>query len=366
MARTTPGAAGTPPPGDYRGPVRPAATPPAAPDRSTTAADAGARPTAAPAAGRLRRLRDRLERLSPRTVHRVLLANLVAQVVIVVTGGAVRLTGSGLGCSTWPECEPGEFTPVLHAETTLHPYIEFGNRTLTGILVVLAVAAAVVTWMQRDRSRALRLLGLAPLVGVLVQAVVGGITVLVDLHPAVVGGHFLISMALVAASAALVVRAREGDAAPRRVVGGTAVTLTRVLVPLAVVVLALGVVVTGSGPHSGDEEVAQRFALDPALVARVHSASVWLYVLTVGALLVTLRRAGAPRAAVRAAVVLAVVTLGQGLIGYVQYFTGLPEVLVGAHMLGAALLVVAQTRQVLSTRVRDDVRTPAAHPATAA
>lgn len=286
----------------------------------------------------------------------MLVANLVAQVLIVGTGGAVRLTGSGLGCSTWPQCEPGEFTPVLHEAASFHPFVEFGNRTLTGVLAVLAIAAAWVAWQRSDRSPGYRRLGLVPLLGVVVQAVVGGVTVLVDLHPGVVAVHFLISMVLVAASTALLLRDREGDGAPVAAVGASARRVGRALVPLLAVVLVLGVVTTGSGPHSGDEEVAYRFALDPVAVARAHSASVWLYVAAVVAVVVMTRRVVEGRAAStevrRAAVVLLLATLAQGAIGYVQYLTGLPVVLVGIHMIGASLLVIAQVRQTLSQRVR--------------
>lgn len=296
--------------------------------------------------------------------RRVLLANLVGQVLIVVTGGAVRLTGSGLGCSTWPECEPGEFTPVLHEATGYYPLVEFGNRTITGVLLVLAVATAWVVLGRRDRARSYRLLGLVPLAGVLFQAVLGGLTVLVDLHPAVVGLHMLVSLALIAASTLLLVRHGEGDGGPQRVVGPAATALSRALVPLAVVLLVLGVVTTGAGPHSGDEEVAYRLALDPVAAARVHSASVWLYTGTLVALLLVLRRSvpapghadAAPR---RAARTLLLVVLAQGVVGYVQYLTGLPALLVGIHMLGAALLVVAQVHQTTSVRQRAAVRSSA-------
>ncbi|MCL3861967.1 COX15/CtaA family protein [Actinotalea sp. K2] len=289
---------------------------------------------------------------SPAWARRILLANLVAQVLIVVTGGAVRLTGSGLGCSTWPQCEPGQFAPVLHQATSWHPYIEFGNRTLAGVLAVLAIATAWVVWRQRHRALPYRVLGLVPLLGVLAQSVVGGITVLVELHPAVVGGHFLASMVLIAVSTALVVRHREGDAPPVPLVEPAVAVLARALVPVAVVVLVLGVVVTGSGPHSGDAELASRFALDPALMARYHALSVWVFL--AGLVVLTalvLRGASDPRPR-RAVLVLLGVTLAQGAIGYVQYLTGLPEVLVGAHMLGAGILVIALVRQLMSMRER--------------
>ncbi|WP_043598918.1 COX15/CtaA family protein [Cellulomonas flavigena] len=314
-----------------------------------------------------------LQRLRPRWTDRALVANLVAQIGIVVTGGAVRLTGSGLGCSQWPSCEPGQFTPEFHAEMTIHPLIEFGNRTLTGVLLVLALAVALLAGLDRSRSVAFRRLAWVPLLGVLVQAVVGGITVLVDLHPAIVGSHFLISAALIAVSAWLLVRRREGDGPAVPVVDERLRTLGRGLAVLAAVVVALGVVVTGAGPHSGDDEVGYRFAVDPYAVARVHALSVWAFVVTLGVMLLLLARArrevaatptyerpdgtsqpvrgtapvvttavatGSSRA-VRSGIVLLVVTLAQGLVGYVQLFTGLPIALVNLHMLGAGLLVAA-------------------------
>ena len=290
--------------------------------------------------------------------RRILWANLVAQIVIVVTGGVVRLTGSGLGCSTWPQCEPGQFAPVLHEASAWHPYIEFGNRTLTGVLAICALGAAVVVWSRRDRDLPYRILGLVPLVGVVVQAVIGGLTVLVDLHPALVGSHFLISMALVAASTALLVRHREGDQHPVAAVEPSTRALARVLIPLGVLVLALGVVVTGSGPHSGDEEAAYRFALDPAEVSRLHSASVWLFLGVLGALAVVVHRTGAGPRVRRGVHLLLAVSLVQGVIGYVQYLTGLPEVLVALHMLGAALLTAALVVQQMTLRVRDAVPVP--------
>jgi len=298
------------------------------------------------------------------------IANLVAQIGIVVTGGAVRLTGSGLGCSTWPACEPGRFAPEFHAAMGIHPLIEFGNRTLTGVLVVLAVAVALLAGRDASRSREYRAWAWAPIVGVLVQAVLGGITVLVDLHPAVVGSHFLLSMVLVAVSAWVLVRTREGDGPPTPVVDPRVRTLARGLVLVGAVMLVLGVVVTGAGPHSGDDEVGYRFAVDPYAMARVHALSVWAFVGTlvvVVALLARTRRAEAPsydRAdgrlqpargvapvatapvtsvarPLRSALVLLGVSLAQGLVGYVQLFTGLPIALVNLHMLGAAVLTAA-------------------------
>ena len=287
-----------------------------------------------------------------RWTRTVLVVNLVAQMGIIVTGGAVRLTGSGLGCSTWPQCEPGSFAPVLHEATTWHPVIEFGNRTLTGVVGVIALAVALLVLTDTRRSPAYRRLGLAPLVGVVVQALIGGATVLLHLNPAVVGVHMLVSLGLVAASTLLLFRSGEGDGRPVHLVSLRVRTAGRALAAVAVVLLVLGVVVTGSGPHGGDEEVAYRFAVDPVLVAKLHAATVWVFVALVVSLGVALVRTGGPRRARRAAGVLLGVTLAQGLIGYVQYFTGLPELLVGVHMLGAALLTASVTWTVLTLRDR--------------
>ena len=327
-----------------------------------------------------------------------MVANLVAQVLIVVTGGAVRLTGSGLGCSTWPACEPGSFTPQLREATSYHPIVEVGNRTLTGVLVVLAIAVLLLAGLDRARSTRYRVLAWVPLVGVLAQAVLGGITVLVKLNPAVVASHFLLSMLLVTASAWLLIRTREGDDAPTPMVGRSTRRLSAAVVALAAVVLVLGTVVTGSGPHSGDDEVGYRFALDPALMARVHAAAVWLFVallaLTLYGLQRVVRRAArpdeaderdeppagptypaadgsrqpargfapvhtaaapttdGPARALRAGYLVLAVAAAQGLIGYVQVATGLPIALVNLHMLGAALLVVALVRFVGLQRLR--------------
>lgn len=288
--------------------------------------------------------------------RRILWANLVCQIGIVVTGGLVRLTGSGLGCSTWPQCEPGEFTPVMHDEQTYHAFVEFGNRTLTGVLGVVALATLWVTW-NAGRADGYRRLGAVPLVGVVAQALLGGLVVLLHLHPATVSLHFLVSMVLVIASTALLVRHREGDGPPRTLITAPAVLATRALVPVGAVMVVLGSITTGAGPHSGDEDVAQRLALDPVLAAKIHAGSVWVYVALLLGLLVLLwrSRATAP-GAWRAGLWLLGVTLAQGLLGYVQYFTGLPIWLVAAHMLGASLLVTAQTWQVLSTRERPAVR----------
>ncbi|MHB1491327.1 MAG: COX15/CtaA family protein [Cellulomonas sp.] len=282
-----------------------------------------------------------------------LVANLVAQIVIIGTGGAVRLTASGLGCSTWPQCEPGHFTPMHVDAATYHTAIEFGNRTITGVLIVISLLVAAVVSTDAGRARSYRLLGLVPLVGVLVQAVIGGIAVLVKLNPAIVASHLLISMALVSVSTVLVRRHGSGDGAPRPVVAPSIVALSRALVVMTAVVLALGVVVTGSGPHSGDTVVGYRFAVNPATMAMVHAGAVWVFLGVLATIVAMIRRQHAPVEVRRAAFVVLAVTLVQGVVGYIQYAAGLPVLLVGVHMVLAALLTVAVSWFVTALRVRD-------------
>jgi heme a synthase len=276
-------------------------------------------------------------------------ANLVANIGIVITGGAVRLTGSGLGCPTWPRCTDESY--VAHGELGIHGAIEFGNRMLTFVLVVLAVALWVVllvglvrTW-QGARAWRPFLLGTAILLGIPAQAVIGGITVHTGLNPWIVSLHLLVSMAIIGVCVVLldVLRGPDRDASPRAALAWAVFAVTWV-------VLYLGTIVTGSGPHSGDLD-SRRTGLDPQVMSHVHAAAVYVLIaLTVG-LLVLARRAGTPTLA-RAAVVLLVVELAQGVVGFVQYFTDLPEVLVAIHMLGAALISASATWVVLAARAR--------------
>ncbi|MEW1953670.1 COX15/CtaA family protein [Terrabacter sp. NPDC080008] len=300
---------------------------------------------------RLARIAGRLPAAPPRWVRPLLLANLVAEVGIVVTGGIVRLTGSGLGCSTWPECQPGSFTPVRHAASGYHELVEFGNRLLTYVVVILAFAtvwAVLTRWPDRRR---LQWAAIGVLAGIPAQAVLGGISVLTGLNPWTVMGHFLLSMVLVALSAIVVRGARDDVSAPGElVVHPLARRLAFVTSALGATVLVLGTVVTGSGPHSGDAERPARTGFDPRMVSWLHADAVMLFCGLVVATLVAVRIAAHTEEARRAWTTVLVVTLAQGVIGYVQYFTQLPELLVLVHMLGASLLVVALTFGVLSTR----------------
>jgi len=287
-----------------------------------------------------------------------LLANVVAQVGIVVTGGLVRLTGSGLGCPTWPQCVPGSYVPVLEQEEGFHKYIEFGNRMLTGVVGLTALAALVVTYLlvRGGRDRRLLLLGAAPLVLVVLQALIGGVTVLTSLHPVTVATHFLVSMALVATSVVLLERLGQPDGPSAPVVRREVLQLAWLLAGAGALVLVLGTVVTGSGPHSGDAEEPARIGLDPRTLSWLHADAVLLFLGLVLGLLVALRVLDAPARAQRRAGLLLGVTLAQGLIGYLQYLTDLPEALVLAHMLGACLLVVVLTLTISSLHERAPAR----------
>nr|WP_227466904.1 COX15/CtaA family protein [Nocardioides lijunqiniae] len=262
-------------------------------------------------------------------------ATLVANIMLVVTGGAVRLTGSGLGCPTWPRCTEESFRP--HGELTLHAAIEFGNRMLTFVLVAIAVATFVSAWQTRRRE--LRRLSIVLALGIPAQAVIGGITVLTDLNPWIVSFHLLCSMAIIGLAVLFLRRIDHPD--PQRAARGL-VGLAWLTFAAAWVVLYIGTVVTGSGPHAGDLE-SKRNELDPLQVSQLHADSVFLFFgLSVG-LLFALIAVGASREARRAVVVLLAVSFSQGAIGFVQYFTDLPEILVGFHMLGAALVSATVT-----------------------
>lgn len=298
---------------------------------------------------------------APRLLRGIFVANLVAQIGIVVTGGIVRLTGSGLGCPTWPECAEGSYIPTSRQEESWHKYIEFGNRLLTFVLAALAIAAIVgaYVWWRRsarvglDRRGAVLALAAIPLIGTVVQALLGGVTVLTGLNPWAVSAHFLVSMVIIAGCVVLVVRAGEsGDHPVTALVRPEIRLLARALVAVTAVVVVLGVVVTGSGPHSGDADTEARFGVDPRTVSWLHADSVLLFLgLTVG-LLVALRVTHAPPRALRLTALLLIVSLIQGLVGYAQYFSGLPWVLVAFHMLGACLVWALAIFVLLSMRSR--------------
>ncbi|MFI5099115.1 MAG: heme A synthase [Actinomycetes bacterium] len=290
---------------------------------------------------------------APRTRHLVYGAALVAQMAIVVTGGLVRVTASGLGCPTWPQCFEGSYVPVAGQPQSFHKLIEFGNRSLTFVLVLVVLAAIVVAWRQSPRRRPVVALASVGLVGVVAQAVIGGLSVRTDLNPYVVALHFLVSMPLIAAALAVYQRDQDaGDGPPVPLVRREVRLLAFVLVALASVVLVIGTLVTGSGPHSGDASHPARTGFDPARIAWLHADVVVLFVGLVIALLLAMHLVEAPAPARQRAWVLLGVTLAQGLVGYVQFFTGVPWLLVGVHVLGAVLVWWAVLRVPYALRRR--------------
>jgi cytochrome c oxidase assembly protein subunit 15 len=278
----------------------------------------------------------------------VALASLVANIGIVVTGGVVRLTGSGLGCPTWPRCTDDSFVP--HRALGVHSAIEFGNRMLTFAVAIVAIATFLVAW-RYGRPAVLRLAFLLAL-GVPAQAVIGGITVLTDLNPWVVSLHLLVSLAMVGLAVTLLRRIGEGDGPARRVVPEGTVWLARAVFAAGWVVLYVGTVVTGSGPHAGDVD-APRNGLDPRALSQLHADAVFLLLGLTLATVLVVRTPGVPARVRRAAGGLLAVVLAQGLVGFVQYATDLPVVLVGLHLLGAAVVSAALTWLLLSVRDRD-------------
>lgn len=284
---------------------------------------------------------DKLPTTVNNTVHRLAIASLVSQIGIIITGGAVRLTKSGLGCSQWPNCVPGSMTPV--PEQGIHGLIEFGNRTLTFVLAVIAVAMIVSIWNMRSTHKTIYRLSIALLAVIPAQAVIGGITVWSRLNPWVVSLHFLVSAALVMAAVLLVNRTgalRRGETSLGTSAGPTQRFLAWTIFLASSVALVLGTMVTGTGPHAGDAD-APRHMFDPYIVTRIHVVPVYLLVLaTVVALVLALRHATDAKLRMPLVMMTAVVLL-QGAIGYVQHFTGLPIVLVLLHMLGASLLAAA-------------------------
>jgi heme a synthase len=291
----------------------------------------------------------RLPRLSPSTYRRVALATLVALVVITVVGAGVRLTESGLGCSTWPSCEEDSFTP--RSASDVNAMIEFVNRLLNAAVGVLAIAAVVGAHRRRPRRPDLVRWALGVFAWVLSNGLVGALVVWLHLSPVSVIGHFILALGAIWNALVLFQRAGEDRAVGRRERRAVAtpgfVTAARVLLASAAVVLLSGTIVTGSGPHAGDER-ADRLALEVGSVARVHGLSMVVF-LAVTVVLVRMAHRGdtVPAVAQRLHELL-VVLVAQAALGYWQYFTGVPALLVAFHVLGAALVWVAVLRVWLS------------------
>ena len=285
----------------------------------------------------------------PSSFVRVAVVALLAQVLIVLTGSGVRLTGSGLGCTDWPRCFEDRTVPPWG----FHHWVEFGNRLLSIAVVATAIAAVVAARWRRPYRRDLLWLSVGLVVGVLAQAVLGGILVLFDLDPRLNMGHFLLSMVLILDGVVLVHRAAERG--PMGHVDEVVRWLSSLVVVTAAVVVATGSVVTGSGPHAGDDRAA-RLPFELVSVARVHAVSMWVFAAATLLCAVVAARRGVTAGLRRPMHVLVGLVVAQGTLGYTQYALGVPAGLVSLHILGACL--VWWTALVLWLRVRDAAAVP--------
>jgi heme a synthase len=313
--------------------------------------------------------RRRTLTVSPSLGHRLNVVALVLTALIVATGGAVRLTDSGLGCSNWPECTAGHLTPALQ----VHGLIEFGNRLVTVVLVIAVAAAFLGAVFRSPRRRDLVWLSGGLVAGVLAQAVIGGVVVYTKLNPYVVMVHFYATMLLLVDAVVLVHRSGR-DYSPgsaRLLVPRPLIRLFYGMLALLAVVVAAGTATTGAGPHAGDaqgQEVARRLPVSLRDMAELHSSLALLLVgVTIG-LVVGLHMGDVPERVRRAGRVLLAVLVAQAAVGYTQYFTHLPALLVEVHLVGATALVIGSVQCFLTCTYHapETVPTPALAPDPAA
>ncbi|MGH8918158.1 MAG: COX15/CtaA family protein, partial [Actinomycetes bacterium] len=280
------------------------------------------------------------------------IAAVITQGGIAVTGSVVRVTGSGLGCPTWPQCFPGSLVPQPHPDVAaLNQWIEFSNRLLTGLVGFVGLACLVIALLVRPRRRRLVLLAATMPLGVAAQAVLGGITVLTGLAWWSVAVHFLVSMVLVWLAVLLVAAFAEGEAPPHWYLPGPLRGLLSTATTVLVALLIAGTLVTAAGPHAGDT-ATPRLALGVPVLAQLHADLLVGFLGLLAGLGFALRAVGVPTCTWRRYAVLVCVVLAQGTLGVVQYFTGVPEVLVSLHVLGAATVVVAMAALWTSCRTR--------------
>jgi cytochrome c oxidase assembly protein subunit 15 len=291
-----------------------------------------------------------------RSMRLLALAGVIADTVIMSTGAAVRLSSSGLGCPDWPRCSSADVVASKNAgQTLLNTWIEFSNRLLNFPLVIIAGLIFIAAWRYKPdgvRRRDLRWLGASQPLGVVAQAVIGGILVLAKLNPVLVSVHFLLSAAILAAAVVLHVRCQEGSGPPVLVVRRDLRLVSAGLVAVTGLMLAAGTVVTGTGPLAGDAGVA-RYHLPLAGVTQLHADIGWLLGGLTVALVAGLRFSGVPPRVMRSGWFLLAALGAQGVIGYVQYFTHLPAGLVWVHVTGSMLVWIAALRLFLATRDRE-------------
>ena len=289
------------------------------------------------------------------SMRRIALAGVAASAGIIMTGAAVRLSQSGLGCPDWPACTAHSIVAGGSTGSTLvHRWIEFSNRLLTGAILVISVIVSVAAWRFRPgggRRRDLVVLAFIQPAGIVAQAVIGGVVVLTGLDPVWVSVHFLLSASLVAAAVMLYVHATEGTAPARPLVRGDLRLLAVAVVAVVAVMLAAGTVVTGTGPLAGARDVA-RYHLPLGGVTQLHADIGWLLTGLVLALVAGLRFSDAPARAMRLGWALLGLILAQGTVGYIQYFTGLQAGLVWVHVTGAVLIWITALRLLFALRDR--------------
>jgi cytochrome c oxidase assembly protein subunit 15 len=285
--------------------------------------------------------------LSPARYRVIAIGALVALSIIIITGASVRLTNSGLGCDDWPNCNDTSLIDV----SSKHAAIEQINRLFTGIVGAAVIAAVLASLARVPRRRDLTVLSMWLVLGVLANAVLGGISVKVDLHPIAVQGHMLLSMMLIVAGTVLVRRSGEPDGVPlERVVSRPTERLVWLHFLTVTIAIVTGTVVTGAGPHAGDEN-AERLDVAIPTVARLHAVTV-LTAIAISLLLAwRIRSVVADRRALTVPLSRWIgVALAQAALGYIQYFSDVPELLVGIHVLGATLVMIATTFLLLDTR----------------
>ena len=261
------------------------------------------------------------------------LVNLIAQSGIIVTGAIVRLTGSGLGCPTWPNCAPGSLVPVASQVEGFHKYIEFGNRLLTFVVLLASVAVLLISVFSKNKK--IIIWSTLPLIGTLLQAVLGGITVLTGLNPFTVMFHFLLSIILVAIST--IIYKFWAVTKPTKISSTLIKNYIKFFSLIGFIVIVLGTITTGSGPHSGDE-IAARFNIDTRIIAWIHADSVLLFIGLLIGLIILSRTNQELKSLSKNLNTLFILCIVQGFIGYTQWFTNLPWVLVGFHVLGSVLI----------------------------
>ncbi len=307
-----------------------------------------------------------LLRPTPLAMRRIALAGVAASTLIIWTGGAVRLSESGLGCTTWPKCTSASLVASgATGDPLIHRWVEFGNRLATGAIFIIAIAVFIAAWQYRAggrRRRDLVWLASAQPAGIAAQALIGGIVVLTKLDPFWVSLHFIATLPVLAAAVALHVRCTEGTAKPAALAQPLAALLARALLVVTSVMMLAGTLVTGAGPLAGAGDVQRYHFLPLSAVTQLHADIGWVLGTVAVMTAVCLKLTQAPRRAVRLGWLVLALIGTQGIIGYVQYFAGLPAGLVWVHVANASLIWIAVLRLTFALRDRGELLPSREHP----